>query len=112
MEADDRVLVAIMNNVCDWAIVREQYWYRIPVSSVKQSVQRHWPPAWLAFYQTKFFGAEAFAVNYYAAVREICEVTRSQLFPDEPVNSKTPKRYYSNPKSFMRMGRDIVNLYQ
>lgn len=44
MEANDRGLVAIMNNQADWAIAQDRGWYRIPMTSVKQSVQRKWPP--------------------------------------------------------------------
>lgn len=94
MEANDRVLVAIMNNQADWEIVRDQGWYRIPAASVKQSVQRNWPPDWIAFYQTRVFGSEKYAVNYYAPVHKINKVTRAHLFPDEPVNAKTQKTYY------------------
>jgi very-short-patch-repair endonuclease len=37
---------------------------------------------------------EAFAINYYCHVIEIREATRQQLFPDEPRNEKSTKRYY------------------
>ncbi len=94
MQANDRVLVAIMNNQADWAIARDQHWYRIPVTSVKQSMQRNWPPAWIAFYHTKVFGGEAYRVQYYAPVLRTPVVSRSQLFPAEPVNAKTQKTYY------------------
>jgi len=43
------VLVAIMNNKLDFAILREQGWYRIPVSSVKKWLKERWPPKYLAF---------------------------------------------------------------
>jgi hypothetical protein len=56
--------------------VREQHWYRIPVSSAKKWLGGNWPPQWLAFYQTKFFGSEAFSINYYARVLDIREVFR------------------------------------
>ncbi|WP_448563524.1 endonuclease domain-containing protein [Trichothermofontia sp.] len=83
-----------MNNQRDWSIARDRHWYRIPVTSVKQSVKRCWPPDWLAFYQTKVFGAEAYRVQYYAPVLGTRVVARSQLFPGEPVNAKTQKTYY------------------
>ncbi len=90
----DAVLVAIMNNLEDFAIARDQHWYRIPVDSARKWLKDRWPPRWLAFYQTKVFGPEAFAVHYYAQVIEIREVIRWQLFPDQPDDAKRNRRYY------------------
>lgn len=88
------VLVAIMNRQTDFRILCEQSWYRIPVSSVNKWLKQRWPPSWLAFYQTKTFNDEAYAVRYYAKVREIRKVQRCDLFPGEPPNSKQSKVYY------------------
>ena len=88
------ILVAIINNPSDFEILRAKGWYRIPVHSVEKWLKRRWPPAWLAFYQTKAFGAEAHAVHYYGEVIEIRQVYRPQLFPDEGHNDKSNKRYY------------------
>lgn len=90
----DKVLVAIMNNHSDFAIARDQHWYRIPVSSAEKWLKKRWPPQWLAFYQTKVFGPEAWAVNYYARVLRIREVCRYELFPGQPRDSKSSKRYF------------------
>ena len=84
------VLVAVMNNPADWSIVRDQLWYRIPV----QKAPRQWPPQWLAFYQTKVFGEEAFAVRYYGKVSRIERIVRRELFPLEPRNAKSDNEYY------------------
>ena len=88
------VLVAILNNRHDFNTAYEQHWYRIPTSSVEKLLKNRWPPQLLAFYQTKSFGAEAHAVNYFAQVLHIREVGRQQLFPDEPYNPKSTKCYY------------------
>ncbi len=88
------VLVAIMNNVHDFAVARDQHWYRIPVENVARWMKDRWPPQWLAFYQTKDFGAEAYAVHTYARVLDIRERGRLELFPDEPPNPKSHRRYY------------------
>lgn len=85
-----QVLVAIMNSKADFSILREQGWYRIPVAKAP----KRWPPQWLAFYQTKIFGDEAFAVNYYGLVREIRTVRRRELFPNEIPSSKSDRQYY------------------
>jgi len=90
---DDPVLVAIMNNAHDFALARDKRWYRIPVSSDKW-LKRVWPPSWLAFYQTKIFGVERYAIRYYADVRDIRDVPRSDLFPNQPHDQKSQKIYH------------------
>ena len=52
MSKRGEVLVAIVNKKLDFAILREQLWYRIPVSSVEKWIKERWSPKWLAFYQT------------------------------------------------------------
>lgn len=94
MESRGEVLVAIMNNLLDFAIARDQHWYRIPVRSVEKFLKERWPPRWLAFYQTKVFGDEAHAVSYYARVLDIRQVSRWQLFPNEPHDEKGKRRYH------------------
>ncbi len=91
---NEEVLVAILNHPRDLAIARNQHWYRIPISSAQKWLRRRWPPQWLAFYQTKIFGAEAFAIHCCARVLHIREVFRRQLFPDEPNHPKAGNRYY------------------
>ena len=88
------VLVAIMNDPRDLAIARDEHWYRIPVASVRRRLRKRWPPRWLAFYQTKVFGREAFAVNYYAPVIRIRQVRRLELFPLEQDPERRQRRYY------------------
>lgn len=87
-------LIAIINNQQDFRILCEQFWYRIPVSSVEKWLRRRWPPQWIAFYQTKVFKDEAYSVRYYAEVRDIRSVRRCDLFPDELPNKKTGNIYY------------------
>ena len=84
------VLVAILNNKADFAILQEQRWYRIPVVSAP----RRWPPKWLAFYQTKVFGPEAYKVKYYGRVAAIQTVRRAELFPNEIESARADRVYY------------------
>jgi very-short-patch-repair endonuclease len=88
------VLVALMNNHADFVIARDQHWYRIPISSVNKLLKNRWPPRWLAFYQTKIFGPEAYAIHYYAQVVNIKSVYRWELFPNLPRDKKSNQRYY------------------
>ncbi|HLF00808.1 MAG TPA: hypothetical protein VI547_02445, partial [Anaerolineales bacterium] len=71
------VLVAILSHKSDFTILQEQGWYRVPVDKAP----KQWPPQWLAFYQTKIFEQDAFAVNYYGRVSRIEIVARRELFP-------------------------------
>jgi len=41
MGSRGEVLVAIMNNLLDFAIVRDQHWYRIPVGSTSITLKGH-----------------------------------------------------------------------
>ena len=88
------VLVAIMNNKPDFNIVVDKHWYRIPVRSANRFLKNRWPPTWLALYQTKAFGPEKYAVNYYARVLDIHQVYRRQLFPNQPHDERSEDRYY------------------
>jgi very-short-patch-repair endonuclease len=94
MADDDRMLVAIMNNVRDFGIARDRHWYRIPVAGAHKWVGDRWPPQWLAFYLTKILGCDAYAVNYYCQVLEIREVPRAELFPENEHDEKAERRYY------------------
>ncbi|MBN1545147.1 MAG: DUF559 domain-containing protein [Syntrophaceae bacterium] len=88
------VLVAIINNLNDFAALRDRYWYRIPISSVEKWLKDCFPPEWIAFYQTKKFGAESYAINYIGKVSKVKEVYRYEIFPDEPISEKTNKKYF------------------
>jgi len=88
------VLVAIINNRLDFTVAHEKRWYRVPVDSKEKWLKERWPPKWLALYQTKTFGQEAFAINYYAKVIDIAEVSRRQLFEHEAENEGRNRRYH------------------
>jgi very-short-patch-repair endonuclease len=94
MPTQGEVLVAILNNRLDFNVAYEQHWYRIPVNNAKKLLKDRWPPQWVAFYQTKIFGPEAYSINYYAQVLDIRELFRQQLFPNEPHHAKTGRLYY------------------
>jgi len=84
------VLVAILNNKPDFAILQEQLWYRIPVNYKP----KHWPPQWVAFYHTKVFEQAAYTVQHYGRVRDIRQVKRRELFPNEFTNPKSEQEYH------------------
>ena len=85
-----RVLVAVMNSQRDFEIARDQGWYRIPYDRSPSRVGADY----LAFYQTKVFEEERWAVNYYASVRRYGVVRRRSLLPQEPDHPGADSLYY------------------
>jgi hypothetical protein len=91
MHPEDRVLVAVMNNRRDFERVRNEGWYRIPV--------KHAPPSaveseYIAFYFTKAFGEERWAIHWYAPVRGHELLRRRDLLPNEPDHPRANRAYY------------------
>ena len=89
--SSDRVLVAIMNSRRDFEIARDEGWYRIPQKHAPQSATE---TVVLAFYFTKAFGDEKWAIHWYAPVRGHELVRRRDLFPDETGHPRADNRYY------------------
>jgi hypothetical protein len=85
-----RVLVAIMNSRRDFEIARDQGWYRIPYDRAPTRVGADF----LAFYQTKDFGDERWAVNYYSPIRRYRLALRRTLLPNESEHPKANSLYY------------------
>jgi len=88
---DDRVLVAIVNSASDWDRILAEGWYRIPAKRAPQVVPNI---DWLAFYFSKAFGPDKWAIHYYAAVRGHELLTRQALIPTEPAHPRANEWYY------------------
>jgi hypothetical protein len=87
---DARVLVAVITRPRDLRLAREQGWYRIPLAHLPRQLAADY----LAFYQTAAFGAERWAVRYYAPIQRYRLATRLELLPDEPEHPRAAERYY------------------
>lgn len=87
---DAPVLVAVVNNERDFARARDEGWYRIPVKRAPRRVAAEF----LALYQTRAFGEDGCAVNYYAPVRRFHVLTRAELLPDEAAHPRAADAYY------------------
>ena len=85
------VLVAIINNLRDFAIARDEHWYRIPV---RRAPTRAINAPVLAFYQTKVFGEAAWAINYWAEAQEWEIVKRVELLPQQASHPRAQEDYY------------------
>jgi very-short-patch-repair endonuclease len=88
--ANQEVLVALLQNRKDFGILQTEGWYRIPV----EHTPRRWPPDFIAFYQPRSFGPDAFRVRYFGKIARIDQVERRSLFPDEFDSAKSNKVYH------------------
>ncbi len=84
------VLVVLINNQDDWRRVVQEGWYRIPLRRAPRPVAA----AYLAFYQTRVFGADAFHVRYYARALRYQIRTRAEILPGEPAHPHAHELYY------------------
>lgn len=94
MSRHGEVLVAIVDDLLDFARLRKAHWYRIPVRSVEKWLDNSFPPDWIAFYQTKIFGEQGNAINFVTKVKNIQKIRRYELFPNEPKSYKSNVWYY------------------
>ncbi|MEO0050266.1 MAG: DUF559 domain-containing protein [candidate division WOR-3 bacterium] len=90
-QGETPALVAVITRKKDFNILKEQGWYRIPVKSAPEFLGKI---KYIAFYQTKIFGPERWAVNYYAEVKGIKMARRFELLPDEPRHKMAQDDYY------------------
>jgi len=90
MPEDKKVLVAVINNLKDFKIAREEHWYRIPV----KTAPKRWKADFIAFYQTKVFEKEKWAINYYAEIKGFEKLKRMELLPQEKDHPRALEDYY------------------
>lgn len=90
MYPEDRVLVAYVPEPADFALIREQGWYRIPQKVAPKGLYAEY----FAFYFGRRFGAEKWAVHYYAERLGHELTTRRLLIPAEPDHPRADAFYY------------------
>jgi hypothetical protein len=91
MDADDGVLIVLMNNRRDREIARNERWYRIPARNAPGHITQ---ARYIAFYLTKSFGDERWSICEYAPVQGHELVRRRDLFPDEASHPRADDAYY------------------
>ena len=91
MDADDVVLVALVNHPHDLDIVRTEHWYRIPA---KHAPTHFTQARYIGFYLTKAFGDCKWSIGEYAPIRGHELVRRRDLFPDEGDHPRADDAYY------------------
>lgn len=91
MDANDIVLVALLNKPRDLEIIRTEHWYRIPVRHAPAHLMQ---TRYVAFYLTKAFGERKWTIREYAPVRGHELVRRCDLFPEESDHPRARDAYY------------------
>jgi hypothetical protein len=76
---EQQVLVALLRDKKDYAILRDEHWYRIPV----EHTPPRWPPEFIGFYLPRAFGKEAFQVQYYGKIVQIEQSVQQLSFFEE-----------------------------
>jgi very-short-patch-repair endonuclease len=88
------VLVAMINNEHDYARMQNELWYRIPVNTAPPIIAKN-EAAIIAFYATSKVKENKWLIRHYGSIKSIKEVSRQELFPEEPASSpKFHKRYF------------------
>lgn len=91
MDADDEVLVVLMNNPHDMEIARNEHWYRIPVKHAPVHITH---ARYLAFYLTKAFNDHKWSIREYAPVCGHELVRRRDLFEGDVAHPRADDAYY------------------
>jgi hypothetical protein len=86
----DLVLIAVLNNLRDFEVVRLLGWYRIPLRYAPKVIAVDV----LAFYQTAEFGDEKWSIRYAARVQGVELVKRSDLFQEDVHHPRAREEYY------------------
>lgn len=107
MDADDVVLVALMNSPRDLELVRAEHWYRIPAKHAPAHITQ---ARYVAFYLTRNFGDAKWSIREYAPVRGHELVRRRDLFPDASEHPRANDAYYKlQLGSLIRLPRPITS---
>ncbi len=107
MYPEDRVLVAYLPNPADFDIIREEGWYRIPERYAPKGLFAEY----FAFYFGSKFGAQKWAVHYYARQLGYELVKRADILPKEPDHPRAGENYfkvYLGP--LLKLSQPIVSM--
>jgi hypothetical protein len=91
VDADDVVLVALINQPRDLETARSEHWYRIPA---KHAPAHFTQARYIAFYLTKAFADNKWSICEYAPVRGHELVRRRDLYPDQPDHPRADDAYF------------------
>ena len=90
MFPEDRVLVGVINRVRDLRYARDEHWYRIPAEQMPYGVNVEY----LAFYLSRAFREKNGGIYYFASIRGIELVLRTDILPREISHRHADRQYY------------------
>ncbi len=90
VHSTDLVLIAILNNLRDFDVIRLLGWYRIPLRHAPKIISMDV----VAFYQTAEFGEQKWSIRYAARVQGVEMVKRSDLFQEDIHHPRAQEEYY------------------
>ncbi len=79
MNADDRVLVGVINRRRDFDLLQAQLWYRIPIQSAPLCIDAEY----IAFYLSRAFRTQNGTISFYARRTGFELLRRRDLLPAE-----------------------------
>ena len=107
MYPEDRVLVAYLPRPSDFAIIQTDGWYRIPQKHVPKGLYAEY----IAFYFGRHFGADKWAIHYYAPRLGHELTTRKTLLPHQPDHPRANDMYYKiQIAPLQKLERPIISL--
>lgn len=98
-------LVAVLNNRADFERVESEHWYRIPVLTAPDDVEKI---RWIAFYLTQTFGREKWSVRYWAKVAGIERRQRVELLPNESRHPRAKDWYHQIKLGHLQVRREPI----
>lgn len=107
MNPEDRVLVAVAISPRDFAIARDEGWYRIPQKRVPKGIHAEY----VAFYFNRAFGAQKWAIHYFGRHLGHELARRRDLLPEEADHPRAEEVYYKIQLGpLQQLERPIVSL--
>ncbi|MDP3725110.1 MAG: DUF559 domain-containing protein [Nanoarchaeota archaeon] len=92
---DKLVLVGVLKQKRDLALLLRERWYRIPLRCAPKRKFEY-----LAFYEPARFGKDGKCIRYYAKIRERCTFLRRDILPHEFLHPRASEKYL-----WFRVGR-------
>ncbi len=90
MYPEDRVLVAFVPQPQDFALARNEGWYRVPQAHAPKGLHSEY----FAFYFGRRFGEEKWAIHYFAQNQGHELVRRIELLPEQKNHPRAQDYYY------------------
>lgn len=87
---DSEVLIALLKEKSHFNNLQWEGWYHLPVDKTP----KRWPPEYIAFYQPKAFGTDAFRIRHFGRINKIIPTHYKDLFPNKFDSAKSDKQYH------------------